>query len=189
MRMDGWLGEGSVDFLDVTLFWSAGRLEYRPFIKPTSQKIPLSPNSWHAPSVHGSWPIAEILRLRKRCSNGQEFKRAKDNMLLYFSRGGLQTSTLEACAQIPFIRPLQPYLDAMRNDDAIARDALVGWPVKFHPLWCASGTRRILRQSQHEWQSTLVQKGMTSTIKICWRNGGPHLKQRLLVQMATTIDE
>jgi hypothetical protein len=64
----------SMSFLDFELikhkhFDASGQLSFKLFRKPTSQAVPLGGDSIHADSIHKSWPIAEIRRIAKRCSN------------------------------------------------------------------------------------------------------------------------
>ena len=58
----------AVDFLDLSLSFDLnGFLTYNVFIKESRIGRPLCVTSMHHPSVHLSWPVAEVRRLRARC--------------------------------------------------------------------------------------------------------------------------
>ena len=70
-----------VSFLDVFLYKShsfqvTGKLLFRPYVKDTAVKIPLSINSGQCRHVHASWPKAEVCRLSRRSSSAQAFYKA-----------------------------------------------------------------------------------------------------------------
>ena len=50
-----------------------GILKFRPFVKPSAQKIPLNQCSCHNLHIHESWPIANISRLYDRSSTWRDF--------------------------------------------------------------------------------------------------------------------
>ena len=47
---------------------SSGLMDYAPYRKPSSKWLPLTPDSFHHPSVHRSWPDALVRSLRSHCS-------------------------------------------------------------------------------------------------------------------------
>ena len=59
---------------------SKGHVTWRPFFKPTSQHLPLASDSGHAPTVHSSWPKAEMGRISKRSSCEVAFKHARNHL-------------------------------------------------------------------------------------------------------------
>ena len=54
--------------LDVERWDCTGILDHRLFSKTTSQWTPLLPSSFHNPSIHRSWPLPQIERIRKKHS-------------------------------------------------------------------------------------------------------------------------
>ncbi len=57
---------------------AACKILRRPYVKPTARHLPLHHDSLHHPSVHISWPQAEMLRLYKPSSLCYDFERARD---------------------------------------------------------------------------------------------------------------
>ena len=60
--------------LDLTVFkgqrWRKTRLlDFECYSKPTSQKVPLSWRSGHPMHVHLSWPLSQLARFDRNCSN------------------------------------------------------------------------------------------------------------------------
>lgn len=77
----------AVPFLDLFVyksdtFLSTGKLSYRPYIKCTEQKVPLSHLSFHSPHVHCAWPVAEAARLYRRSSTWSAFILARECFIL-----------------------------------------------------------------------------------------------------------
>jgi hypothetical protein len=73
-------------YLDITIFkgeffQKEGLLQYKPYIKGSSQKTPLSASSSHAINVHLSWPAGEVRRIARRSMNEQDFEEAKEKKL------------------------------------------------------------------------------------------------------------
>ena len=81
------------DYLDIHVykpshFMQSGRLGYRPYIKDSAQKVPLSNTSVHDPSIHAAWPLAEAKRMYRRSSTYRDFCVARHELaktLTYFS--------------------------------------------------------------------------------------------------------
>ena len=65
-----------VEFYKGCRWHHSGILDHRLFSKTTSQWTPLQPSSFHNPSIHKSWPLAQIERIRKKHSNNAEAKLA-----------------------------------------------------------------------------------------------------------------
>jgi len=51
---------------------------------PTGQKVLLTQTSMHNPSVHASWPIAEMKRIYDRSSIFSNFVKARNTLLKQF---------------------------------------------------------------------------------------------------------
>jgi hypothetical protein len=71
-----------VPFLDLNIYMSSsfsstGKLSFKPHIKCTAQKTPLSHLSLHPLHVHSAWPLAEVGRLYRRSSNMAVFECAR----------------------------------------------------------------------------------------------------------------
>ena len=57
---------------------SSGMLSFRPYIKDTQQKVPLSQLSLHPGHVHDAWPVAETARLFRRSSSWHAYIEARN---------------------------------------------------------------------------------------------------------------
>jgi hypothetical protein len=89
-------------YLDVELFLNNGGLGYRAYFKPTQQQCPLHSSSAHAPGVHG-WPLAEVLRVSRRCSTSEDFVRAKEVLFQRYKAHSMARRVIEAATQLnPF---------------------------------------------------------------------------------------
>ena len=75
-----------IDYLDITIFngdffQTEGLLQYKPYIKGSSQKTPLSASSSHAINVHLSWPAGEVRRIARISMNAKDFEEANKKKL------------------------------------------------------------------------------------------------------------
>lgn len=69
----------SISMLDVRFykgprFQTTGCLDYSPYIKESARHVPLSGLSCHPPSVHDSWPRAEIARMHRLAYHKSSFE-------------------------------------------------------------------------------------------------------------------
>ena len=85
LKLEG-QSEETIYYLDITifkgdLFQEEGLLQYKPYIKGSSQKTPLSASSSHAINVHLSWPAGEVRRIARRSMNEKDFEEAKEKKL------------------------------------------------------------------------------------------------------------
>jgi hypothetical protein len=137
-----------VPMLDVFLFVQDGCVQYRPFFKPTLNKFPLLQHSAHAPSVHLSWPAAELRRIARNSSTNAIFLDAKRTFLSYLLDGGIhedlisqlrstnqyllcKSSLMSADAQLASItRIVVPYHPALRGAGLLSAIKCV------HAKWC-----------------------------------------------------
>jgi hypothetical protein len=92
----------SVPFLDLTVFKTAPEresslLSWRPYIKPTARHVPLSTESLHPPSVHRSWPKAEMLRMTRRSATSAMAVSWRSHKLQRFQHFMLSPSVLQDC--------------------------------------------------------------------------------------------
>lgn len=171
-KMSWW----EINMLDDTFFKgprfkATGFLDVRPFLKPTDQKLPLSSVSFHSPSVHWSWPRAEILRIRGRASSPNSFYSAKHQMISWLSRHGVDPAVVERAAKVNFE---SPPLSVAR----VPEYGTTFWlRLPYHRLVHSSGIRRILRDTLEKWRpvvgSLLGSCGFT--VRVAWLQSGPNM--------------
>merc|ERR1712226_292402 len=75
-----------IDYLDITLskgqHWqNTGFADVEPFTKPTALAVPLGVDACHHPSVHRSWPQAEVHRLARRSVGWMQFHMSTTNFI------------------------------------------------------------------------------------------------------------
>ena len=73
-------------------------MDWRPYIEPTTRHIPLRHHNSHAPSVHRSWPIAEIVRMRSLSLHDSDFEYFKSLEIQRFRQFNLSPQVVEMCA-------------------------------------------------------------------------------------------
>ena len=108
------LNQNAVTFLDVDfvkddLWRRSGLISYLPYIKPTSLRQVLSLSSTHSPSVHGSWMIAYMLRLRRHSNSLDRYLTAKNVVLDRLRKAGIDHAFFHELMKPPF-SPFQPIL-------------------------------------------------------------------------------
>ena len=88
VELEKW-STSSVNFLDVSVSIVRGanssHLTFRPYIKPTSGKIPLASDSVHVPSIHTCWPTAELKRISRLCSDQHTFEVERKRFVASFT--------------------------------------------------------------------------------------------------------
>ena len=171
-----------VTFLDleITANHTSGRLDFRPFVKPTSLGIPLSDTSAHAPTVHLSWPLAYARRLSLCSSTSSAFGDAKSVFVRRLRRHLANERVVAAVSQWkPSLRPTTTRADP-------ARDSVFWVPLPYHPLWARTKLDRFL----HDFFSSPAIVGLWAlansahrpgppprfpTLRIAWSNGAKPL--------------
>ena len=68
----------------------------------THLHVPLACNSHHHPSVHFSWPVAEIIRCAKRSSNYLVFIEGRNRLLRRFQASNVHSGALERARSLPY---------------------------------------------------------------------------------------
>ena len=160
--------------LDVTVhkgdaYKQRGVLDVKPYSKPSEQKIPLGSNSNHPDSVHRSWPVAEIHRIRLRSSSYSAFETAKESMLQKFSRFGLSEAVVERAAQVEF------YPTCIPRPPQTVKTFWLRLP--FHGALLHSSLGSVLRETAERWSPHVLQALRRPVgIRIAWQRSGPSLR-------------
>ena len=163
----------SAVMLDIELFKGppferTGVLSYRHYRKPTSIWRPLDCESYHCPSVHVSWPLAYVRRLRSRSSNPCEASRTINEFF-----------KLYAAVQR---RKLEPPKDHESSKDpsnsAKHRDSWLVLP--FRSEWYYAHLQKAL--------SHVVPSSLSHTrVRVTWKNSGKHLIHELRTRKRSTV--
>ena len=158
----------TVNFLDVSISKAGRRLEWVPYIKDTSMKRPLGTNSFHAPSVHMSWPKGELVRLSRRSSSRAGFVRAKAQFLRHLERFWIHPLVLSA------VRAFDPWT-APRPTET---HAVIWLVLPYHPCLVSSGVVGVISRIFSDWRHVLDRK-LCHPIRVSWKNAFPNLGAQL----------
>ena len=152
-------------------------LVYRPHIKPTARHIPLSSASYHAPSVHRSWPLSEIHRMYRRSASlvvGRCWAMKKVNRFKCFFLSPKVIATCEAyrgCTKSKVARStllVRPSpCDRVVRAILPFRRELMGLPRRFEQL-CSVWKPSLLHETR-----------LALDFKVCWSSGGRNLRNLL----------
>ena len=85
----------SIDFLDVTVHLTEGRLTTELFTKPTSSLAYLLRNSYHPKRVFDALPYGEFVRTRRNCSTIESYDSHSYRLLQAFLERGYNPDQLE----------------------------------------------------------------------------------------------
>lgn len=141
----------------------------KPYVKPTEQKVPLGTHSAHADSIHQSWPIANVLRLRVLSSNAMAFFRAKRFTTEWYQRHDLDTSVVAKASMIPYYA-VKPCNDWYVRNDIGNRKLTVWWPTVFHPVWYKANLQKAINDVIRKWSgSVTLAGGFNFHISIAWK--------------------
>jgi hypothetical protein len=171
----------SVKFLDMEIYKGPnGSLLHRPYIKPTARHIPLSSDSVHPLSVHRSWPVAEVRRMRRRASDmsvGQDWGAFK---IARFRHYLLDSRIIEACKQELVACPSKVaagfLLPSVVASEVVGSSRVARIVLPFHPL-----LRNLPKciMAYVESRNGLLKDALGITLKtqICWGKAGKSLSQ------------
>jgi len=163
-----------MNFLDLTVYceypkyWQTLKLSYTLYTKETAQKVPLTPNSSHPKTVHRSWPMAEIMRYRKRCSGYFDFRRAKRRFLETLVYHNFDNDLYEK------VRNINPLIPKKRQADS-GKNKLY-WILPYHPALERSGLRRLIDHVIEKWT---INEMDHVQICIAWKNSMTNLTSML----------
>ena len=156
--------------LDLVVFkgsrWQiTGLLDFCSYTKPSSQGMPLATNSGHPNHVHRNWPLAQLHRLERNCSNKRDavhFKTSFCNLLR--ATTGVQ-------------------LSPDHHTSVVGRSLHSGGPrliLPFKPVWGKAGVPRILFDIWEKWKNRFHQEGVSlHASQVAWKLGHPHLAKLL----------
>ena len=165
----------SVNYLNLNLSkgerWQAtGKLDVKPFVKPTKQGIILHSSSMHHPTVHASWPLGQYLDF-VRLSDSK--RKAKPFQLDFISRLKAYDST----------HPSLVNLYLALGGQQVAKQSSLGekssWLIiPYHPAWLnsrifsiiASFNRAIRMKAMVENDPELL----IMLVSLGYRNAGKH---------------
>ena len=139
-----------VPFLDLFVFKSnpdgSSLIRWRPFAKPSARRIPLSNDSYHAESVHRSWPVAEMMRMSRRSCDEKTARHWQLLKLNRFQEFLLRPSVLDLCRRwrarlssqvaLSFVAAAAPKESVKVTRIVVPfRRELVRLPAKLKALW------------------------------------------------------
>ena len=167
-----------VQMLDVTLYKQriaddTYSLQWRPFAKPTSQRIYLDRTSGHAPGILESWPVAEAKRLARRSSHISDFIIARNLLIQKLRAIETSPSVVERILSVNFFSASQP---APRRPLDSQLPRTIWWPVSFHPVLYRASLLATCRGVYSDWKNLIGPFSDDFAIKIAWKNAGRNLE-------------
>ena len=139
---------------------------------PLANIFPLSSDSAHTPSVHRSWPIAEIRRIARRSSSEVAFENAKSHLCSKWRSGFLNTGSVHPFQSINFsaARGLKPKARAVETSRVI-------WLVlPYFPCWANNILRKRVCELVSKWHQDIAPILRSNwTIRISWKNQNRNL--------------
>ena len=88
IKFSGEFSNIEVDFLDVTTYRKGNKIFSRLFCKPTDSHSYLEFNSCHPPQNKNSIPYSQFLRIRRNCTEWEDFLQNGLKLSAYFSIRG-----------------------------------------------------------------------------------------------------
>ena len=159
----------TVQFLDLVIykgcdFNATGKLSYRPHVRKSTQRMYLSSDSCHSPSVLSTWPLGEADRLWRRSSTMRAYREARDTFVnrLLASRTG----------QIDEVKVLKPYSQCMLSGRHRPDAKRALWLIlPYHPAIPYRKLRKAASLVVERWFNPLRQIfGSEVVVKIGCRN-------------------
>ena len=89
------MSDKSVNFLDVTVNFHSGSLSTTLYTKPTDSHLYLNKSSFHPPNVIKNIPKGQFIRLRRICSNVNEYFKNSKIISQYFINHGYDEKELQ----------------------------------------------------------------------------------------------
>lgn len=84
-----------IDFLDLTIFKSDGKLHTKTFFKKTDRNGYIPRSSCHHPRWTGNIPKSQLIRIRRNCSKPEHFERQSRILIERFLEKGYDKRSLE----------------------------------------------------------------------------------------------
>ncbi len=84
-----------LNFLDVNIHLDKGNLSVSLYTKPTNTHNYLHFNSAHSPSCKEAIPYGQFLRVKRNCSENEDYHTNSDILITYFTRRGYPEKLLE----------------------------------------------------------------------------------------------
>ena len=177
---------GGVDFLDVSLskddvFKHTGRITVTPFLKSTALLQALNMRSSHCASVHSSWMIAYMMRLRRHSTNIVWFRAIKDEVLSRMRAAGIDHAIVkEVDRASSYTWPLSIPDSWIRPMTKPFKQKSVWVSLPYHPV-CSKAFNTSLNElsCNSHWKSIIHQflGDDLGGFKAAWRLSMPSLSQ------------
>ena len=145
---------------------------WKAHTKPTARHLALHSDSLHTKSVHASWPIAEIQRMRARSRHHGDYKVAKDQKLQRFKNAMINAATLRECHNFQPAAP-STIAAAIVGDSACDASRCIRLATKWHTSW--KGLPGVMQACMRTWRPTLLATGLNINVNVAWRKAGPSL--------------
>jgi len=141
-----------------------GRLEWSPYIKPSSRHIPLNSTSNHQSGIHKSWPLQEISRMHKLSCRDHQFEQFRGIKIARFQLHLLDRSVIQACKSWRS----RCCVSGVRGNDGLRVLRII---VPYHPYLQRAFQRKIDGVID-KWKDIISQK---FTVRVTYSGGGKQL--------------
>lgn len=162
----------SVTMLDLRLTISnlshGSNIVVTPFVKPTAAKIPLAVDSGHPASVHLSWPVNELRRIRSQC--------ASDAMFAPFKRRFI-SSFVNNASPPPFLDFIQTHQCRRLVEE---RGRCIWFVTKFQPILVGALKRALARANARNVLLDAAFEGLAPKAKIAFRSHDAGIAKHLV---------
>ena len=140
-----------------------GAIGFRPYTKPTAQKLPLTWESQHAPEVAWGWPLAEVSRLHRLSCNYAEFQAALRSKLAFFELNFMHKSIVQLA------REQEPHSSVQPKSDGTSRQKSVWLVVPYHNVVYRS-VKNVIHNHTRNW----LQRGLQLDFRprVSWSKAG-----------------
>ncbi len=137
-----------INFLDVTVYKDGNQLQTTLYKKPTDVHLYLHYKSCHPKKMKESIPYSQILRIRRICSQEEDFKTQSNIMLEHFKRRGYPSSILDEASS----KALQIERSTLLISKTKTTDKIIPYVAEFNPSGpkinqAVQGNRRMLQHS------------------------------------------
>jgi hypothetical protein len=126
-------------------------LDFAPFVKKTARHVPLSPLSAHPRSIHESWPVSEIRRVRRLSMHLHSFHFYRKLKVQRFKLFFLNPDVVHRCEvwkrRLVYNTAVKP----------TSEGAVLRFVVKWHPS--LAGLNSVIAKFFDEWRGSLGPPG------------------------------
>ena len=161
------------------LFACTGRFGISPYIKPTSNHIPLHFNSAHPARTHRSWPLSEIARMNRNSCNRSIYERFKEIKLSRFAWFFMPPQIIESCRKWKPRMPIGKSPLFSSDNGLISEAATSSRVCRLVLPWHPNAIRGLFPKLRNSWdmrKPMLQRVGLNADIQLAYSSSGKPLE-------------